>query len=33
MDENLKMGPGTEEKFEKRDLERTKSSRKGTYNV
>ena len=29
MDKNLQMGPKVDEKFEKRDLERTKSSRNG----
>ena len=29
MDKNLKMGPGAEEKFERRNLERTKSSKNG----
>ena len=30
LDKNLKMGPTAEEKFEKRGLERTKSSKNGT---
>ena len=30
MDKNLKMGPRADEKFEKRDLEWTKSSKNGT---
>ena len=30
MDKNLKMGPRADEKFEKRDLERTKSSKNET---
>ena len=30
MDKNLKIGPRAEEKFEKRGLERTKSSKNGT---
>ena len=30
MDKNLKMGPRANEKFEKRDIEGTKSSKNGT---
>ena len=30
MDKNLKMGPGADEKCEKRDLEQMKSSKNGT---
>ena len=33
MDKNLKMGPGADEKFEKRDLEWTKSSKKWDLKV
>ena len=33
MNKNLEMGPGVGERFEKRDLERTKSSKIGTWNV
>ena len=32
MDKNWKIGPRAEEKFEKRGLERTRSSKNGTYN-
>ena len=31
MDINVKMGPRADENFEKRDLQRTKSSKNGTY--
>ena len=33
MDKNLKMGPYGYKKIEERDLERTKSSKNGTYKV
>ena len=33
MNKNLKMGPRADEKFEKRDLEGTKSLKKGPKNV
>ena len=33
MDKNLHMGPREDEKFEQRDLERTKCSKNGTYKV
>ena len=33
MDKNLKIGPRADEEFEKRDLERTKSLKDGTYKV
>ena len=33
MDKNLKMGPKADRKFEKRNIERTKSSKNGTWKV